>query len=160
MSYLCTFTLYLLDCSHPCSLHIFCPRGLATWLLFRIPSSDVFLWETARVSPPHETLLFRPFFSLVLFVRSPTGGEFYNTFDQCTLKRFFANMGYVRHGLCRHLWLSAARSGAIHLLDASCVTPGTFGLFHFALWELLGASKCNPSKKEKGRVPWPLMATV
>jgi hypothetical protein len=87
-------------------------------------------------------------------------GEFYNTFDQCPLKQIFANMGYVRHGLCRRLWLSAAHSGAIHLLDASCATLGTFGLFHFALWGLLGASKCNPSKKEKGRVPWPLMPTV
>jgi hypothetical protein len=88
------------------------------------------------------------------------GGEFYNTFDQCTLKRIFANMGYVRHGLCHRLWLSAARSGAIHLLDASCAMSGTFGLFHFALWGLLGVLKCDPSKKEKGRVPWPLMATV
>ncbi len=26
MSYLCTFTLYLLGCSHPCFLHIFWPR--------------------------------------------------------------------------------------------------------------------------------------
>ncbi len=26
MSYLCTFTLYLLGCSHPCSSHIFWPR--------------------------------------------------------------------------------------------------------------------------------------
>ncbi len=33
-------------------------------------------------------------------------------------------------------------------------------LFHFTLWGLLRASKCDPSKKEKGRVPWPLMATV
>ncbi len=88
------------------------------------------------------------------------GGEFYNTFDQCTLKQIFANMGYIRHGLCRHLWLSAAHSCAIHLLNASCATWGTFGLFHFALWGLLRASKCDPSKKEKGRVPWPLMATV
>ena len=88
------------------------------------------------------------------------GGEFYNTFDQCTLKQFFANMGYVRHGLCRRLWLSAARSGAKHLLNASCATSGTFGLIHFALWGLLGASKCDPSKKEKGRVPLPLMDIV
>ena len=33
---------------------------------------------------------------------------------------------------------------------------GTFGLFLFVRWGLLGVLKYNPSKKEKGRVPWPL----
>ncbi len=98
MSDLRTFILYLLGCSHPCSLHIFwprehiylffcifCPRGLAMWFCFWIPSSDIFAWrgvdsclvfswETACVSSAHEThhgLLFCPPFFLVFFIHSP-----------------------------------------------------------------------------------------
>ncbi len=112
MSYLCTFTMYLLGCSHPCSLHIFWPLEdiflylLSTWFghvaCFRIPSSDVFAWhgvdpclvfawETARVPPPHKTqhgLLFCPFFSLMLFVHSPTISSFSKTRSPWTVCTF------------------------------------------------------------------------
>jgi hypothetical protein len=45
---------------------------------------------------------------LFYFVR---GGEFNNTFDQCTEINFLPARGDVEHGFCRRLGLSAARFG-------------------------------------------------
>jgi hypothetical protein len=47
------------------------------------------------------------------------GGEFYNTFDQCTEFDFLPTRVDVVHGFCCRLWLSAARSGVISVLLTS-----------------------------------------
>jgi hypothetical protein len=56
---------------------------------------------------------------LFYFVR---GGEFYNTFYQCTEIDFLPTRGDVEHGFCRRLWLSAARSSVICVLLTSWET--------------------------------------
>ena len=92
---------------------------------------------------------------LFYFVR---GGEFYNTFDQCTEIDFLPARGDVEHGFCRRLGLSVARFGMIRVLLTSWATSGTLVLSSFALWRLLGALKWDTSKIEREGVPWPLIA--
>ncbi len=93
MTYLCTFTLYLFGCSHPCSLHIFWPRehflicfvsfvhvvwpcGFAFGYLQLMCLHDVewapILSFYEKVHKTQHGLLFCPPFPLAFLARSPT----------------------------------------------------------------------------------------
>ena len=85
MSYLCTFTLYLLGCSHPCSSHIFWPlEHIFLYLLYLLSTWCCFLY----------LLHFCP--------RVVHGVLFLDTLQQCVCKAWSSPLSclFMRHSPC------------------------------------------------------------